>query len=494
MNVSGSIISAVGGDLVANGDLLNPKSSFIGIYGATLTATSLDNQAGNTLIFGANNGIMGQFNGNLNNGGTVIIDLAGAKAGTHTLVNGAITSSIANISLHNGNTDFASASLGGTSSQWNGTVIMNMDYDAINNFKATLDSNQKAILGALGEGIYTLSGASSKTIASDVNHLNNALFSQFFAMPFTALDILKNNLGTHSSSLSLITQDSSGSFSTDVGVIANGILGGASGKFGGIKAGVYYRLGNTVLSVQSAYVYGSMQSMQRNYTLLQSSFHNQSHNFGLNTNLHTTFLPNTALELDIMLGYFASLTDSKREMQTNGSANQTLKANYGFHQLSLDAQLGYRFLLGGERLSFSLKPYGKIIQSYNRLSDFRESALGELVNFSQILHSPQYNAYYLSMVAGLEGVYSIDSGKHLLLGFGYEQFMLSSQKFNLVFQNGERISFNSPYNSRIGLNLSGSFAIRSNMRIGFDGHFKAAINHAENLYYYGANALFGYVF
>ena len=67
------------------------KNSSISLYGGILNATNVENRAGSTLTFGALKGTMGKIVGNVTNNGNIIINAAGANAGTHTLITGTLT-------------------------------------------------------------------------------------------------------------------------------------------------------------------------------------------------------------------------------------------------------------------------------------------------------------------------------------------------------------------------------------------------------------------
>ncbi|WP_300899739.1 hypothetical protein [uncultured Helicobacter sp.] len=484
MSVTGSITSTGGGNRGAGTIIDEIQSSSIGIYGASLSATNgLNNQSGSTITFGVYNGKMGAFTGNVNNSGSIIYNMAGASGGTHTLISGTLSGG-GSVALLNGNTEFATATLSTDKRE----VIVNIKQDVIDSFNATLQSNQKAIVNALGEDIYTIAGANTQSVTSDVNRLNNALFSQFISTPFSGLDVLKGSI----SAVSISTQSNS-PLGADAGAITRSILGSANGGFAGVRLGAYIKIKKAVLSVYGGYTYGSMRSKGQDYTLLESSFSNKSYSSGLGANYHLYLLPHNRLELDVDVGYFTSSLDSKRKIQLNTAANQIFEATYRTNQVSLDTKLGYR--LGANRGRSSLKPYFRLLQSYNMFSGFTENALTSgITDKAKALSMPQYNAYFMSLGVGLDGAYRIDRSKYVLFGLDYEQFLLSTQKLQLQFIGGEKLSFDKPYDNRIGLSIGARFEPRRKIQLGLDGYFKAAINQADNLYYYGVSALLGYVF
>ena len=123
MSVSGTLISQMGGDSLNGGGISNPRNSSISIYGGTLSATGgVQNKAGSTLTIGALNGVMGKIQGNVTNSGQIIIDAQGASGGTHQFITGTLKTG-SNISLINGNTEFATSSL----QNQNKTLTVNLD-------------------------------------------------------------------------------------------------------------------------------------------------------------------------------------------------------------------------------------------------------------------------------------------------------------------------------------------------------------------------------
>ncbi len=182
---------------------------------------------------------MGAFTGNVNNSGSIIYNMAGASGGTHTLISGTLSGG-GSVALLNGNTEFATATLSTDKRE----VIVNIKQDVIDSFNATLQSNQKAIVNALGEDIYTIAGANTQSVTSDVNRLNNALFSQFISTPFSGLDVLKGSI----SAVSISTQSNS-PLGADAGAITRSILGSANGGFAGVRLGAYIKIKKAVLSM-----------------------------------------------------------------------------------------------------------------------------------------------------------------------------------------------------------------------------------------------------
>lgn len=486
MNVSGTFTSTLGGDLGAGGSILRPQNSSVGIYGATLSATTLNNNSGSTLTFGAYNGVMGSFNGTLNNNSTMIIDMAGASGGEHKIVNGTLNNNERNgasITLINGNTEFANATLSSDKT----TVNMIINEDSISDFQHSLDSNQQAILNSLDNSyhtIYTLSGANSQSLKLSANMLDNAIRTQFFSAPQAAIDTIKNHLNADSV---MSAQGTVATLSSDVSAIAGGMLGGASGGFGGIKAGLYYGNLKTLFSLQAAYMSGALNA--KNHTsILQSNLNNKATNLALQASFASRFLSNNRLEFDINLIYANAGTKSTRHISMS-NATQSFHSSFNLWQIALDTHVGYRF--GADGGTFSLKPYVALLQSYNTLSPFIEStqSSGDI----QALSTKGLNAYYISAALGLDSAYRINKNAYLRFGIDYEQFLLSTQALKLTFVGGDSISFDKPYQSRVGVNLRGRYELNTHILLGLDAQFKAAI-HTDNLYYYGISAVFGYVF
>ena len=188
----GGNITNNGGEIIIQGQLTSQakdgQPSSITIKGGNLTATGgVQNLAGSTLTIGADNsGKMGQLivggGQKINNSGEIIVDLMGMNAGIikpFIDTNGNSSSLITGntqISIRNGNSDFANASGFDNAS---GTINFIINQNAINHFKTTLNNNESATLARFDELIYTISGASSANLKSSANDINRAIFSAF---------------------------------------------------------------------------------------------------------------------------------------------------------------------------------------------------------------------------------------------------------------------------------------------------------------------------
>ena len=513
----GGNITNNGGSITIQGQLISEskdgQNSSIGIYGGTLSATGgVQNKAGSTLTIGALNGKMGQIQGNVTNSGQIIIDAQGASGGTHQFITGTLNTT-SNISLRNGNTEFATSSLQGS------TLTVNLDTAKIASFTSSLEPNQKSTLNALGSQIYTTNGATSPRLAQSADLLNQSAFTLLSA-PFSLISIMKSNLSypvSYTSHTSKIKKTNS----LEIGFIG-GILQSSSkisGGSGGIRLG-YARdfasyFGSSSLEIEAGYVYSATKDSATS-TLLSYASSLTSHTAGAEAIFFTPLTRDSRLWLKIGLGGFMTFIDSSREVDTTLLwANPRLKSSLSLYQITLDSSVGYEVV----RLSnFIATPYLGLHQSVNILPSFAESSRQSNTpqSTSIALKTQGYKAYHLGLIVGLEaqlrlkrvfGVERVSSNaeskKGVLLGkIEYEYLAFSSQKsIEFAYPSGDFISFGTPHSHKVRGALGFQKDFTNGVTLGVEASIQSLISTqsisktlGQSLYFYGANATVGYRF
>lgn len=513
MSVSGTLISQMGGDSINGGGISNPRNSSISIYGGTLSATGgVQNKAGSTLTIGALNGKMGQIQGNVTNSGQIIIDAQGASGGTHQFITGTLNAG-SNISLRNGNTEFATSILQGS------TLTVKLDTTKIASFTSSLEPNQKSTLNALGSQIYTTNGATSPRLAQSADLLNQSAFTLLSA-PFSLISIMKSNLSYPVSYTSRTNKIKTNSL--EIGFIG-GILQSSSkisGGSGGIRIG-YARdfasyFGSSSLEIEAGYVYSATKDNATS-TLLSYASSLTSHTAGVEATFFTPLTRDSRLWLKVGLGGFMTFIDSSREVDTTLLwGNPSLKSSLSLYQITLDSSVGYEVV----RLSnFIATPYLGLHQSVNILPSFAESSRQSNTpqSTSIALKTQGYKAYHLGLIVGLEAqlrlkerafgverdLKNAQSKKGVLLGkIEYEYLAFSSQKsIEFAYPSGDFISFGTPHSHKVRGALGFQKDFTNGVTLGVEASIQSLISTqsiskilGQSLYFYGANATVGYRF
>lgn len=510
MSVSGTLISQMGGDSINGGGISNPRNSSISIYGGTLSA-SVQNKAGSTLTIGALNGKMGQIQGNVTNSGQIIIDAQGASGGTHQLITGTFSSG-SNISLRNGNTDFAKSNLQGS------TLTVNLDTAKIASFTSSLEPNQKSTLNALGSQIYTTNAATSPRLTQSADLLNQSAFTLLSA-PFSLISIMKSNLSYPISYTSHTNKIKTNSL--EIGFIG-GILQSSSKISGGGGVRLGYSqdfasyFGSSSLEIEAGYVYSATKDSATS-TLLSYGSSLTSHTAGAEAIFFTPLTRDSRLWLKIGLGGFMTFIDSSREVDTTLMwGNPSLKSSLSLYQIALDSSVGYEVV----RLSnFIAAPYLGLHQSVNILPSFAESSAQSSTpqNTSIALKTQGYKAYHLGLIVGLEARLQLkerafggertantaESKKGVLLGkIEYEYLAFHSQKsIEFAYTSGDFISFGTPHSHKVRGALGFQKDFTNGVTLGVEASIQSLISTqsisktlGQSLYFYGANATVGYRF
>lgn len=514
MSVSGTLISQMGGDSINGGGISNPRNSSISIYGGTLSATGgVQNKSGSTLTIGALNGVMGKIQGDVINSGQIIIDAQGASGGTHQFITGTLNTG-SNISLINGNTEFATSSL----QNQNKTLTVNLDTAKIANFTSSLEPNQKSTLNALGSQIYTTNGATSPRLTQSADLLNQSAFTLLSA-PFSLISILKSNLSypiSYTSHTSKIKTNS-----LEIGFIggilqsSSKISGGGGVRLGYAKDFASY-FGISSLEIEAGYIYSAIKDNATS-TLLSYGSSLTSHTAGAEAIFFTPLTRDSRLWLKVGLGGFMTFIDSSREVDTTLLwGNPSLKSSLSLYQVALDSSVGYEVV----RLSnFIATPYLGLHQSVNILPSFAESSgqSSALQSTSIALKTQGYKAYHLGLIVGLEArlrlrerafggertANTAESKKGVLLGkIEYEYLAFSSQKsIDFAYPSGDFISFGTPHSHKVRGALGFQKDFTNGVTLGVEASIQSLISTqsisktlGQSLYFYGANATVGYRF
>ncbi|RDU52262.1 hypothetical protein [Helicobacter sp. MIT 01-3238] len=512
MSVSGTLISQMGGDSINGGGISNPRNSSISIYGGTLSATGgVQNKSGSTLTIGALNGKMGQIQGNVTNSGQIIIDAQGASGGTHQFITGTLNMG-SNISLRNGNTEFAKSNLQGS------TLTVNLDTAKIASFTSSLDTNQKSTLNALGNQIYTTNAATSPRLAQSADLLNQSAFTLLSA-PFSLISILKSNLSypiSYTSHTSKIKTNS-----LEIGFIggilqsSSKISGGGGVRLGYAKDFASY-FGVSRLEINAGYIYSAIKDSATS-TLLSYASSLTSHTAGAEAMFFTPLTRDSRLWLKIGLGGFMTFIDSSRGVNTTLLwGNPSLKSSLSLYQIALDSSVGYEVV---HLSNFIATPYLGLHQSANILPSFTESSgqSNTPQSTSIAIKTQGYKAYHLGLIVGLEArlqlkerVFGVErdlknaqSKKGVLLGkIEYEYLAFHSQKsIEFAYPSGDFISFGTPHSHKVRGALGFQKDFTNGVTLGVEASIQSLISAqsisktlGQSLYFYGANAAVGYRF
>lgn len=525
MTINGKLISTKGGDSVWGGEIINPQNSAVSIYGGTLTATNgVQNKAGSTLTIGAYNGTMGKIQGSVDNQGDFIIDALGANAGNYTLITGTLTGNAPK--LQNGNSDFTSATM---SADFKSLNIVKNDAK-IDDFKMSLNHNQSATLGAFGDGIYAISGASGAKLKATANAINHAIFSAFYTTPLAMMDALGADLSTTNATKTpskrttkrtarrVATNQSrqnrmrqtrqvrqviktgksaiNSAYPNDVsaGFVLKGIAGNsAEGVLGGVKAGYGIDFANAHFALNLAYAYGSVDNATKG-DIATHKTRTQSHNFALRSNIEARFAGNFGFDLGVSGAI--TLSDSTRAVESSAmSLDSTLKSRQNFYQIAVDLALLYHFKVG----NFTIAPYLGLNQGYIAMPNFAEKGAFSSDN-AFALRAEAYSAYFLDAFAGAKMGFDFGDYGAILGDLEYKILAYKTQRARILrYANGEMLRFVIPNAHKISADL-GYRKDFSRWYLRVDGNFGGLINAGKasdtntNFYTYGISAKFGYNF
>lgn len=522
----GGSLTNYGGIITIKGQVISePKggqNSSISIYGGTLSATGgVQNKVGSTLTIGAYNGTMGQIQGSVENQGDFIIDALGANAGNYTLITGNFSGNAP--SLRNGNSDFTSATM---SADFKSLNIVKNDAK-IDDFKMSLNANQSATLGAFGDRIYAISGASGTKLKATANAINSAIFSAFYTTPLAMMDALDTDLSvtnatktpskrttkrtirrvaTNQSRQNRMRQTrqviktsksaTNSAYPNDIsaGFVLKGIAGnGTEGVLGGVKAGYGVDFANAHFSLKLAYAYGSVDGATKG-DIATHKTRTQSHNFALRSNIEARFAGNFGFDLGISVA--TSLNNSTRAVESSAiSVDSALKSCQNFYQIAVDLALLYHFKVR----NFTIAPYLGLNQGYIATPDFAETGAFSSDN-AFALSAEAYSAYFLDAFAGAKMDFDFGDYGAILGDLEYKILAYKTQRARILrYANGEMLRFVIPNAHKISVDL-GYRKDFSQWYLRVDGNFGGLINAGKasdtntNFYTYGISAKFGYHF
>lgn len=509
MSVSGTLISQQGGDYINGGGISNPRNSTISIYGGTLSATGgVQNLSGSTLTIGAKDSVMGKIQGSVTNTGQIIINAAGAGAGNHNFITGNLTGG-GSISLINGNSDFANANL----SADNKTLEVKINQAGINAFKATLNANESATLGAFGDDIFTISGASSANLKATANGVNRATFGAFYTTPLAMIDTLNadfsNTPKRKTATRKIITQRTKSQTrqtrqvrkvattnpnDINAELVLKGVsTNGANGILGGLKAGYGVDFANSRFALNVAYAYGSVSGATKG-DIATFATSTKSHNFALNSQLNARFAGNFGFDLG--LSGAIALTNSTRKVESTAiNLDSTLKSAQNIYQIAVDSVFLYDFRIR----NFTITPYLGLRQGYIAMPKFSEIGSGAFV-----LSAEAYNAYFLDALLGAKMGFDFGNYGAILADLEYKFLAYKTQKERILryvnaTQGADTLRFGIPNAHKISVDL-GYHKDFNRWYLRIDGNFSALINASKandtniNFYAYGINAKFGWRF
>lgn len=464
-----------GGSITIQGQLISePKdgqSSSINIYGGTLEATNgVQNNAGSTLIIGALDGKMGQIQGGVNNQGSFIVDALGANAGNYTLITGIFTGNAPK--LQNSNGDFTSANL----SADNKTLEIKTNQAKIDNFKATLSTNEMATLSTFGDEIYG-SGVSKNPLKQTINNINHSIFNTFHFMPLAISDTISENVNN-----TIYTNQSN----ISANIMLDSILGNnTNGILSGINTNIGLNLSMLKIYYNLAYAYASMNSAIKDDIAIHKT-RTTSHNFSLSQKIILQPIKN--FNIDLGLSGIVAITNFKRDITLN-AISLTPKSQQNIYKIVLDLALSYKFLFG----NFAIMPYFGLNQGYIAMPSFNENN-GK--NFTLIAKS--YKTYFLDVPLGARMSFHFGDYGAILSDIKYTILAYKTQNERIFYYtNKQELRFNIPSAHKISVNL-GYFKDFNKWYLHIYGHFGAIFNENKaietnaKLISYGIDAKCGY--
>lgn len=513
----GGNLITFGGEIIIQGQLTSQakdgQPSSITIKGGNLTATGgVQNLAGSTLTIGADNsGKMGQLivggGQKINNSGEIIVDLMGMNAGIikpFIDTNGNSSSLITGntqISIRNGNSDFANASGFDNAS---GTINFIINQNSINHFKTTLNNNESATLTRFGDDIYTISGASSANLKSSANDINRAIFSAFYATNLAVMESLAfdsdlifskqrstkrvvNPRQARQRQVRKISTKSANPNNINAGFIVQGISGDANGILGGIRAGYGVDFVRGRFALNFAYAYGNLKNALDTFIATQN-LATKSHNLTLGANLNARFAGNFGVDLG--LSGFMIFANHTREIKSNRQIS-SLKSNQNIYQIAVDLAFVYDFKI----TNFMIAPYLGLNQGFLAMPKFAEAG----GDFS--LNAEAYNAYFLNVILGAKMGFDFRNYGAILGKIDYKFLAYNSQKTHILHyaNSTDSFVFKIPNTHKIAFDLGyqkdfGAWYLRVNGNFGAIFNATKSSDTNTNFYTYGLEAKFGWKF
>ena len=405
------------------------------------------------------------------------------------------------ISIRNGNSDFANASGFDNAS---GTINFIINQNAINHFKTTLNNNESATLTRFGDDIYTISGASSANLKSSANDINRAIFSAFYTTNLAVMESLAfdsdlifskqrstkrvvNPRQARQRQVRKISTKGANPNNINAGFIVQGISGDANGILGGIRAGYGVDFVRGRFALNFAYAYGNLKNALDTFIATQN-LATKSHNLTLGANLNARFAGNFGVDLG--LSGFMIFANHTREIKSNRQIS-SLKSNQNIYQIAVDLAFVYDFKI----TNFMIAPYLGLNQGFLAMPKFAEAGGA----FS--LNAEAYHSYFLSAILGAKVGFDFRNYGAILGKIDYKFLAYNSQKTHilhyanstdsLIFKilNTHKIAFDLGYQKDFGawyLRVNGNFGAIFNATKSSDTN--------TNFYTYGLEAKFGWKF
>lgn len=424
-NPGGGNLINYGGEITITGQLINNKGmqlghtqySSVAIYGGSITATrGMQNEAGNTLIFGVYNGKMGQFIGNLLNDGAIKVNLTGANLGTHQLITGTLSGNNTQMEFitNSGKSEFIE------SIQNNTTITLNKNTQAINAFTDTLPAQSKAILIALEESftptqqsIYTYGDRNYlSTLGGNLN--DNIESMLIYASPLNIWAMIQNN--TIPLKAQIIPSPRETTFS--IAPFSSTVSSHSSLKslLNGVNINVKFPYGIHYLSAFIAYANANMtQSLNTS----QTHFDTNSLVLGL---MDKIFLKG----IEISFLTYSGATFNKA-MRYFSMKNDSFQTHYSYYEFGLSAQIGSPL----QYKNLWIKPFVGIDYIFGLQSAFKELITSNTASATTI-NAPLWIIHIPQLILGTQMQYAINNQTQLF-GGGLMQYAFINPSFYADF-------------------------------------------------------------
>lgn len=483
MEVKGKLISQSGGTEIYGGEIINAQNSSIKIYGATLTVGGgLQNLSGSTLIFGiGNNNTMGKVQGNVENSGSVSIDIKGMVLGqSYQIITGTTTGiNSTNINLLGTNAEFLSLVYD------NGSVKIE-ENGKLDDHKNSLESNKGGILAAISakfDGNLLMSDLDIKNAILDTE---NSLKNSYIAQPKRLISAFKGDLlhaptrvkptAQRLAATEIIRFDNGKRVSPFVvkeqrdfflsPIYAAFEDDGVDGNLMGLSLGMNFAQENFAQRVYFSYARGSSTQ-----NLSTQSTEISAHLFDLGiASRYDLDIWEFDINANAIVGVFG-VDNMWLESALNSSSNfNNYQANFG---VSVGAKLGSKLVL---------KPFVGV-QNYLEHQQGFEMSLGLLAD--------SYTAYVLDGLLGFEARYFYDEGS-AFSRLSFEKRLYNSHKLTFVRSGADELAFeNESYDNALMLNLGTRLISYGDFGLDFEGFFK---HYNTGLNYYGVNLVGKYRF
>lgn len=502
VSITGDLISKVGGFSIREGGVSDPQNSSISLYGGTLkVGGTLQNKEGSTLNFGVgNNGVMGKLEGKLNNDkGVVAVDIKNTQLNKeYTIITGAITG-LDKIDIIGLNSQFLDINYKDDVGNISGKITIKEKTNAdgtstFDNFKETLQGNEKGILNAIENkmnGTLLTSGIDiDETLATTDEVIKESYVTQptkmMNALQSTALLVptqKSTSIAARTAATEIIRFDNGKKivpFYQKIVPKRNFYLSplwailraeNLKGHIAGFTLGTQYQLEEFSSNVYFSYADGSSsqdlntQNTDTNADLLQVGF----------TSNYSYSVLELSTNANLALGFF------KIKNQWQNMPEFASKANFSNYQFNLGLLGGVK--LEGEKLSF--KPFVGVQNYFEFQEGFKQSGgLG--------LESKAYNAYIIDGVLGLKTSYVYNEFASFFVQFSLENRLYNTHKEVFMRILNDELKYeNQSYDNVLGVHLGTQ--IFTYYRFNLDAellykHYNSGLN------YFGGSLLFKYHF